>query len=130
VAKKLSETALMLLYLSSSVCGLRFAVVGDRGGTQDLEHLASNVALEASKNLGLPETLAGPTRHVRTRPGVATQSHEGDHPERTVGVAVASTIQSVAVLPPRRRVHGRDPAQRGEGRLVDEAFRIVASGDE
>ena len=87
----------------------------DRRGAQELEDFTSDVALEATEYLALPEPLARAAQHVCTCPWVTLHSHERDDPEGAVGIPVPSAIQTVAALSTGGCVYGRDPTQRGVG---------------
>src|SRR3954464_6598954 len=57
-----------------------------------LEDFSDDVALEATQYLGLSETLLGASCDVGSCPWVAAHSHERDHPEGPVRIAVTTSV--------------------------------------
>jgi hypothetical protein len=105
-------------------------VVGDSRDAEEFEYFSGNVALQAAKHLRLRQSFALAPLDVDACPRITSQPHKRYDPQRSIRVAVASPIESVTILPARRRVDGGDPAQSGEGGLMRQTFRVVARGDE
>ena len=63
-----------------------------------LEDLTDDVPLEATQYIGLAETLLGSTCDIGACSRVAAHSHQRDHPECSVGIAVAAAVKSMAIL--------------------------------
>jgi len=83
----------MLLCLSSGAIEGRSGVCSREGG----EHLPSDVALQASDDLSLGESLGQPPTHIGLRPLVDPHSRDHDHVKGRIRLAVAPSIQSVAL---------------------------------
>ena len=97
---------------------------------QNGEDLASNIAFETTDDFGLAHSLAGATEHVCLGPAIMTKPDHNDAIESCIGLAVATAVQPMSVglaRGSRYRVH---PAQRGEGGLGVEVFRVTPSSDQ
>src|SRR3954464_715054 len=91
VEKKVSAAALTLLYCQAVDAAPAVARVAlpPRSVCEDF---SDDVALEATKYLGLSEALLGASCDVGSCPWVAAHSHERDHPEGPVRIAVTTSV--------------------------------------
>ena len=111
---------MMLLYMSRCDTG-RFG-----GGTQGREDFASDIAFEATDDLGFAHPLPGAAIHVLPGSKVMTEPDQNDAIKSCVGLTVATPVQPVPIGLTgggRPRTHS---AQRGEGSLGVNALRVTA----
>ena len=76
--------------------------------------LASDISFEATDDLGLGHSFPYPTAHILLRRLMVAQAHKDDAIEGRVGLAVAPSIEPVAVGPARCGGNGVHTAQSGE----------------
>src|SRR5690348_2066719 len=126
VAKKLSTTALMLLCLSSQ----RGVWHVDARRAEQFEDFASDVPFDAAQYLELRAALGHAPCCVRLGFRMHPPSHERDHPECAIRVAIATPGETMPLLTPRRGVERRDTTECREGPLVSKPVGIVAGGHE
>ena len=69
------------------------------------EHFASDVSLEATDDFFFGKALGGSAREVCACPVIATNAGESNDSQRTIGITIATSIQSMAMLSTRRCVH-------------------------
>jgi hypothetical protein len=86
----------------------------DRTYQQSVQ-LAGDVALQAAQDLFFAETFLGAALDVTLGRGIGGHPDNSDHPQSTIGIAVAATIEAMPVLTSRGSVDRANPAQGCEG---------------
>jgi len=67
--------------------------------------------------------------HVLAAWRLRAQAHNDQRVQWPIGLAVATAVETVALLVTRVRITGRDPADFGGGALGAESGAVVADGD-
>src|SRR6266705_7070240 len=106
------------------------AVEGFEVGSECVEGLAGDVALEAAKDLAFVESVGGPFVGVGLRPLAVAQAADGDHVECAVGLSVAAGVESVAVGAAGACLDRGGAADLGEGCFAAESVDVLAGSDE
>src|SRR5215218_1869932 len=97
-----------------------------RGGHQYAMDLPGYVALEAADNLSLALALLCAPRDVFLRATISAHPSQTDHVQRTVGLPVATAVETVPDDLAGGSFDGGDPAQAGEGGLAPQPLGVVA----
>src|SRR5215203_7475205 len=88
-------------------------------------NLPGNVALEAADDLSLALAFCGTPCDVLLGATISSHSSQTDHVQRSVGLPVATAVETVAHYLPRGGFHRRHSAQTGEGGLTPQPLGIV-----
>jgi hypothetical protein len=99
-------------------------------GEEQREQLSGDVALEAAGDVASGESFFGAPVGVGAGVGVVAEADHGDGPERVVGLAVATAVESVTCGLARRGRDGAGAAERRERRFAREPFGVVSGRDE
>ena len=100
-----------------------------RWGREDAVDFAGHVALQAAHDLTLGQPFLGSARDVGSGSLVGAHSAHDDHVQGGVGLAVAATVETVALRLPTRCGDRADAAHHGEARLGVEPVRVIPNGD-
>ena len=94
------------------------------------ENLASDISFEAADNLGLAHSFPGAALHVCLGPILMTKPDHNDAIKSGIGLAVATAVEPMPVGLAGRSRYRIDPAERSEGSLRVEAFRVTPGSDQ
>src|SRR5215218_1294551 len=126
-------TEVTLLWSSCVAPGVDVGLVSPtcRQGTgaasdQHAVDLPGEVALEAADDLSLALALRGAPRDVLLGAQISAHPGQTGHVQRTVGLPVATAVETVPNDLAGGGFDGRDPAQIGEGRLASQSLRVIA----
>src|SRR5215207_1571662 len=92
--------------------------------------LPGDVAFEAADNLSLALALLCAPRDVFLRATISAHPSQTDHVQRTVGLPVATAVETVPDDLAGGSFDGGDPAQAGEGGLAPQPLGVVAGHDQ
>jgi hypothetical protein len=98
--------------------------------TQQPVDLAGDVALQATHDLALGLPLGGAPCDVLLGWLMPRHPRHHDAVKRRVGLAITTTVESVAGHLARGRLYGRGTAEHREGGLGAQPARVVAGSDE
>ncbi len=98
------------------------------GSGQVFEDLAGDVSFQAADHFQAAEPFGAATCHVAA--GLVVAAHSGQHDaiQRRVGLAVATSVQSIPYGLTRRGGDGSDSTQIGPRSFGVEPIRVVAGG--
>src|SRR5215208_6405508 len=92
--------------------------------------LPGYVALETADDLSLALALRGAPRDVLLGATISAHPGQTGHVQRTVGLPVATAVETVPNDLAGGGFDGRDPAQIGEGRLAPQSLGVIAGHDQ
>src|SRR5207253_4204867 len=86
--------------------------------------------LEAADDFSAVEAVSSSSFGVAAGAGVVAETADGDHVQRSVGLAVAAVVEAVAVAAPGARLDRRRTADFREGGFGRGAVDVLAGCDE
>ena len=105
-------------------------MVGLAGWTKDSGDFASDISFEAADNLSVAHSFRGAASHVCLGPVVITKPDHDAAMESGIGLAVATAVEPMPVGLAGRSRYRIDPAERCEGSLRVEAYRVAPRSDQ
>lgn len=95
-----------------------------------VEHLSSDVTLEAAENLSLRQPFGLSSCCIGSRAIAVAKPDDGDHVQGAVGAAIAARVQAVTARLSRGGGDRTGRAEVGEGGLAAKAVDVLAGADE